>query len=77
MEPIVFNLTSKRRLRLIDEVPFGKYKGRKLAWVIKNDYSYALWLEESFDFSTAALRKLEDHQYWYEDYEFDWDIFDN
>jgi hypothetical protein len=37
-------------------VPFGKYRGKTLPWVLENDLKYTKWVAEEFD--NKGIRKM-------------------
>jgi len=41
------------------KVQFGKYKGKLVSWVIKNDYQYAMWLLKKSNSMTRTKRAVQ------------------
>lgn len=47
-------------LGLDDELPIGKYKGDMVSWVIENDSSYLIYMQDEgiLSFDEEVLQKL-------------------
>ena len=41
----------------LQELPFGKYQGKKLGWVVRNDPGYLKWLATECDIQSPSLRE--------------------
>ncbi len=40
-------------------IQFGKYKGKLVSWIIRNDYQYALWLLKDSNSNTKTKRAVQ------------------
>jgi len=45
---------------LSDLMPFGQYKGETMEWILENDPSYILWLEDKVDMDVSIVDRAYD-----------------
>ncbi len=66
---------SKKTFLTCDSIPFGKYKGETLKWVMRNDIKYAYWIINNIDWFKVQphVKKKIENKYYEVGYDVDYD----